>query len=431
VKKPIDAYFGSWWKICRSPLARNAGWVMAGQGAGLLFQAVYFLVLARLLGVTEYGIFAGAFALTSLLGQYSALGTGTVLLRYVSADARGFQSYWGNVLITTIGMGAMFTVVLHFIAIHLLNHQSAALVVPAAIANCICAPLVVETSRVFQAFEKMRAMAIVNLSTSFVRTSTVGLMFFVCHRATALQWSVASMLISLFGAILAAVWASVALGQPRSDTNLLLQRGWEGFGYSFASSTSAVYNDLDKTILGHYGMNKANGVYTMAYRILDITTVPIIALKDAALPRLFRLGRYGLGHTSDMSQRLLKKALPLSLAISFLLFLASPSIPRIVGNGFSDVVLALRLLFLIPVFRCVHQIMGSALTSSGLQRYRTLTQFMAALMNLGLNLWLIPVHGWRGAAWSSVATDGALVIMNCAIVLILRSRVRELTVARP
>jgi len=49
--------------------------------------------------------------------------------------------------------------------------------------------------------------------------------------------------------------------------------GWEGIGYSFASSTTSIYNDIDKTMLSHYGMNFANGVYTMAYRIIDIATM--------------------------------------------------------------------------------------------------------------------------------------------------------------
>jgi hypothetical protein len=31
-----------------------------------------------------------------------------------------------------------------------------------------------------------------------------------------------------------------------------------------------------------------------------------------------------------------------------------------------------------------------------------------AFMNLGV--WIIPAHGWRGAAWSSIASDGLLAL---------------------
>ena len=43
-----------------SSLARNAGWMMVGQSLNLILQSVYFILLVRLLGVEEYGIFAGA-----------------------------------------------------------------------------------------------------------------------------------------------------------------------------------------------------------------------------------------------------------------------------------------------------------------------------------------------------------------------------------
>ena len=81
---------------------RNAGWLFAGQGLGLVLQAAYFVILARLLGPMQYGIYAGAFAFANLVAQYSALGTGTVFLRYVSSDHSSFAVYWGNILVVPL-----------------------------------------------------------------------------------------------------------------------------------------------------------------------------------------------------------------------------------------------------------------------------------------------------------------------------------------
>jgi len=85
------------------------------------------------------------------------------------------------------------------------------------------------------------------------------------------------------------------------------------------------------------------------------------------------------------------------------------------GKGYGDAISALRWLCIIPIFRSVHQITGTVLTSLGLQRYRTVTQVAAVVLNFGLNVWLIPEFGWHGAAWSSLATDGALGIMNWCV----------------
>ena len=56
---------------------------LVGQGANFFLQAVFFLLLTHLLGVTEYGIFSGAYALISLATPYSTLGAGMLFMRYV------------------------------------------------------------------------------------------------------------------------------------------------------------------------------------------------------------------------------------------------------------------------------------------------------------------------------------------------------------
>jgi hypothetical protein len=50
----------------QSVLARNAGWFFAGQGLSFVVQGFYFIVLARLLGTTQYGLLAGAVALVAI-----------------------------------------------------------------------------------------------------------------------------------------------------------------------------------------------------------------------------------------------------------------------------------------------------------------------------------------------------------------------------
>src|ERR1039458_4011576 len=104
----MDRFRREWGSICHSSLARNAGWMFLGQGLSIICQGAYFILLARLLGATEYGIYAGAVAMVSILSQYSTLGSQTVLLRYVCQNPRDFAVYWGNVLVTTFALSGLF-----------------------------------------------------------------------------------------------------------------------------------------------------------------------------------------------------------------------------------------------------------------------------------------------------------------------------------
>jgi O-antigen/teichoic acid export membrane protein len=414
-----------WKQMASNPLARDAGWMMAGQCLGYVLQAVYFVVLARLLGVTEYGIFVGAFAFVSLVGRYSTLGTGPVFLRYVSVDRRRFAKYWGNMLLLTTFGGILLTAILHLVGSHFLNPASAAVVLLAALSNCFGMQVMMCAAQIFQAMERMGITALLNLLTSFLRAIAATAMLLAMHHATAHQWAVASTVVSLLGAAIAVGTVAACFHGPEFSLTLVRERLLEGFEFAFASSTTSAYNDLDKALLSHYGLNAANGIYTLAYRAVDIASMPVVSLRDAAMPKLFRKGVEGLPEAAHFAGRLWKRSFPIALAAAAAMFLLAPVVPMIAGPGFVEVVSALRWLCLIPVFRSVHEICGSALTGAGLQRYRTGTQMLALAINIGLNLWLIPTHGWRGAAWSSLVTDGLLGAMNWSALQLLVSKARE------
>jgi O-antigen/teichoic acid export membrane protein len=405
-----------WKKIRTSQLGRNASWMMFGQVISVVMQAVYFAILARLLGATDYGIFAGAFAFTNLAAQYSTLGSGAIFIRYVSGNKPGFAVYWGNILVLTFALGGVMVAVLTVLGHYILNPGSAALVIFAAIANCLCATLSTETGRVFQTFERMRTTAILNMSTNVVRTLTAGVMLITLHKATAFQWAAASTAVSALAAIAGVACVTATFGRPKIFPILFPKHGLEGFGHAIAGSTSNFYNDLDKTMLSHYGMNHANGVYTVAYRIIDIATMPIYSIRDAAMPRIFERGRtIGITASTELALKLMRRTIPLGILLTIGTFLVSPLITLLVGPGYRESVSALRWLALLPAFRSFHQMTGSAMTGSGFQRFRTGSQLGAALLNFGLNLFLIPAHGWLGAAWASLVTDGALCLANAAL----------------
>jgi O-antigen/teichoic acid export membrane protein len=390
-----------------------------GQGSGFLLQSAYFILIARLLGPSQYGIYAGAFALTSIIGQYSALGSGTVFLRYVTAKPDQFALYWGNILLVSTVAGAVAIAALSIFAGRLFGPGAQSITLLAAIANCFCNQLTTSAAKVFQTYEQLRVTAGLNVATNFARTLAAGGMLLAMHRASAYQWAVATVVVSLLAAVAAIATVTMKFGRPAFSVALTRKHLAEGFGFAFATSTSTAYNDIDKTMLSHYGMNAANGIYTMAYRIIDVAGIPGLAIREAAMPRFFRRGLTGIRESAALSVRLLKRAVPLGLLAMVVVFLTAPIVPHLVGHGFSDTVLALRWLCPIPVFRAFHHMTGSALTGSGLQRYRTISQALAVALNIGLNVWLIPRYGWLGAAWSSLLTDGMLAAMNCGVLALL------------
>jgi O-antigen/teichoic acid export membrane protein len=417
--------------LLRGQLVRNASWMFMGQGVSFGVQGVYFILLARLLGASQYGIYVGAAAAVSLLSQYSTLGSGLVLLRQVSRRNSDFAEYWGNLLITTLGAGLVVIVALAWLGKWMVGPASASIIVLVAIGDCTGARLAEGGGQAFQAFEQLKLTAALTSVTNVARLVIAASMVVVLHHASVRQWAIASLSVSCLSAAMAVVLVTARLGWPRFNFRLLRARALEGVGFSVAASTTSIYNDIDKAMLSRYGMLAANGIYSMAYRVIDISCTPIRALHSAAFPRFCQVGSTGARSSIAFTRRLLGKTLPFGLLAAAVMFLTAPIIPYIVGRSFANSVSALQWLCLLPVFRSLHLGAGDTLTGAGYQRYRTAAQLGAAGLNFGLNLWLIPAYSWHGAAWASLATDGSLAAGNWILLGLLIRRENHSLVGQP
>ena len=409
-------------RVQKSVLAQNAAWLMAGQGGSFILQAGSFIALARLLKPTQYGLLAGVVALVTIVSQYGSMGAGPVFMRYVSLDHSQFRLYWGNAIISGLLVGGLITGGLVLGGPWLIQKESLSVLIILALSECIFVQITASASYVFQTFEKMKLSATLSFLTSALRFALVLMLLFFLHSASARDWALASLGISVTVAV-AAVWlVTRSYGLPLFSLRLFFRNASEGFVFSISGSTTSVYNDIDKVVLSHNGMITANGLYSMAYRIVNIGSMPAFSIVGAAMPRFFQVGRDGAKAVLPLAKTLLKRILILGVGATVCLFLFAPVLPYIAGHSYREAVTALRWLCLIPLFRCFNLSAGDALSGAGDQKYRLFCQSVAAIGNLGLNLYLVPRYSWHGAAWASLVTDASLGGMNWGALIILSRR---------
>jgi O-antigen/teichoic acid export membrane protein len=402
--------------------AKNAGWVLAGQIASFAVQAAYFVLLARLLGSSQYGVLAGAAALVNIFSQYSGMGSGILFLRYVSTNHSHFREYWGNILLSGALVGTAVVLALQIFGRWLVGPSSASLLVVLAIADCVFGQVTSACAQVFQAFERMRGTASLNFLTNLLRLLLAVVMTLTLHKINAWTWAMASLGVSFLACLIGIIKVTTDFGWPTFSLALFFSRFGEGSVFAISGSTTTVYNDVDKVMLSHYGMTVANGIYSMAYRIINISTLPIGSIHAATFPRFFRDGAEGIQSTANFAKRVLKRTAVIGVLAAVGMFLFAPILPHIAGPEFVKSVSALRWLCLIPLLRCFHLSAGDAISGAGFQRYRLTSQFIAAAGNFALNLYLIPRYSWQGAALASLLTDGSLALMNWFLLHILTMR---------
>src|SRR5580658_7131079 len=161
--------------------------MLAGLAGNSFLQAATFLLLTRLLGVSEYGLFAGAFALVNTVTPYSSLGSQMIFMRYVSADRSSAPIYWGNMLAVTAATTLFLTAALALIGGRLFNFKSVGLIMVLVVANCFMGQVANNASMVFQTFEELRATAGLRMLSNLLRLLTILALVSLLRRATAFQ----------------------------------------------------------------------------------------------------------------------------------------------------------------------------------------------------------------------------------------------------
>jgi len=402
---------------------RNAIWMSIGQVIRLFVQACYFTLIARTLGVSNYGAFVGVVALVGMLYPFGALGRGNLLIKDVSRNPDTFQVKWGEALTTLGSCGPLLIGVILLLSRFLLPRSIPLMVVLlVATSDILGLNLVALCGQAFQSLERLHWTATLNVMISSVRLIGALILYSFNRHPTVVQWAYMYFFTTGLTAIVGAWWVSIKLGMPVFRSIHSWSEAGEGVFFSIGLAAQTIYNDIDKTMLVRLSTLTASGIYGAAYRILDVSFAPVSALLYAAYPGLFREGGAGLRSSLTFAKPIVIKAVAYATTVSCAIFFGSRLVPIILGAQYHDTATALRWLSPLPILKAVHYFVSDSLSGAGFQAIRSAIQVSVAIFNVLLNLWLIPHYSWLGASWASLASDGALLVSVCVCAYILMRR---------
>lgn len=390
-------------------LLRDATHLSIGQGFRLIIQAAYFVLIARSLGPDAYGAFVTVVAMAALLGPFSGLGTANLFIKNVRSGKREASICWGNGILLTVLSGTLLSCLGVGLSA-LLHLKTVPLVVTiVCVADLVLLKVTELAAFGFAAMDQMKQTSIQSVVVSLLRLGGIVALVVTVHPVTLDLWVLIYLLTTSLGTLYALIKGGQLWGGPVVDLRALREDVAEGVFFSVAGSATTIYNDIDKIMLSRLADLAATGVYGAAYRVIDVTMTPVRSLAAAAYPHFFRKGVGGMAQTYPYALSLIAKTSIYGALASAGLWLMAPILPHILGNQYRAVLPAVRWLALIPLLRCLHSFMADALSGAGLQRIRTGVQVFVALINIGLNVVILPRYSWRGAAWTSLGCDGLLV----------------------
>jgi len=395
--------------------------MLGGNMAAVVLQAIQFILLARTLGAAEYGAFASVNAMVAIVVPLAGLGYGNVMLMTVSRDHKAAPVQLGNCLAVTVALGLILVMAIMLAVQWVYGPKSnlpLALVV--GLSELVLVRSCLVAGQLFQSMDQIKRLSLINVSISLCRVLAIGGLL-VSDTPQALNWAMISATLLLLLTLVHVPAAARRAGGLKLSLAALQSQWRDATYFALGTSAKAAYTDLDKVFLGRTAPSAELGVYTTAYRLVVMAFIPVRSLLDVTASRFFKSGQSGVQHSFALSKKLIRFSVPYGMVVGLGMYVCAPLVPWILGPSYGDTADVLRWLAPLPAIQAVHYVLSDALTGAGYQRVRTQIQFLVLAIYAGLGLWLIPLHGWHGAAIVCLVSESLLaVLVILAVTKLLR-----------
>lgn len=409
--------------LFQSSLARDTLWMLFSKLFNIVMQTAYFIIIARLLGKENYGSFVAITAVANLVFPFVPLGSEHLLVKNVSTNRATFSTNWGNSLVLSIVNGTFLTLLLFLLSSVLFpgNIPWVAILL-ILVADLICLALLDLGSKSLLASNMVNKTAQLEvLGTCSKLLAALSLVVFFPNPSVN-TWSYLYCTSSVVMTVITILLITKMLGLPRPILSELRSNLVQGFYFSISTSANNINANLDKSMLSKISGVGATGIYASAYRFIDVANSPLLALFGATYTRFFQHGASGVRGSFNFGKRLLPILTFYAIATVIGFWLIAPFIPVILGEDYRDAIGALLWLSPLPAIAAFQYLAADTLTGSGHQKSRSIVQVGSALVNVVLNIILIPLFSWKGAAIATIISDSVRLVCLWLIVFILYRR---------
>ncbi|MGK9272124.1 hypothetical protein KXR83_14110 [Williamsia muralis] len=384
---------------------------------GFSFQGLYFIILAKGLGPSQYGLFAAVFAVSTMLGVLVGLGSGNVMVMHTSRLISSFSGQYGTALIYI----AVSALPFGFVGILLALSGSSVMLkvaVPLLLSELVFNRCLDLGYQVCQSHDFLKGTALFNIAAGVLRF-TAAAAFFAAGFSGVVNWSYVYLVANALLAISITAFCMVRFGTPTLD-RVSLRTTWRvGIFFSLGMASRTVYVDSDKYLLGVYNPNAAvNGVYAVGSRVINFMFIPIQAAVYTRNTDFFRAGESGYVAVWGIVRRLLLPTLAYGVICFICILFGAHLLVPLLGESYAELELVLPWFAPLILLQGVHYIFGDALMGLGRQSTRGIVQFCVAVLSAALGAVLIPFMGWQGAVLTVLGSACVLAVTMSAIFFI-------------
>lgn len=392
-----------------APKISHAVFLTGSQVARRLLRLVFVLLAARVIGPKQFGTYALLLAMVELVAVASGSGLVDYLTRETAKDERlgwglGSQLAWLRLAyllpISAAALGIL----------RLLGYPQLVLAGASGMCLTLVPRAVSETVQgLLRGIGRYGLYLAIELSLGLMLLAAG---FLLLVRGGGLRHVIAAELAASGLAALAALF--IAVRHRTADRTRLpwIEAVRKSLPFNIYPLVGSLYNRLDVVMLSKLAGNYATGIYTVAYRSMEMFQLIPYGVLYSLLPSLSSPAC----RQAERRQRL-ERAMGLLACAALVTVLgaqvfAGPAVRVMLGVRYLEAVPAARILIwaLIPMYMNFGLNIG--LLATGREKVFVVTASTCLGVNFLANLIFIPIFSWRAAAAATIATELVLLAQN-------------------
>lgn len=388
----------------KQTIFKNTFWLALASGVNKFLKLILFIYAARILGATEYGKFTFALAFLGLFIIWADLGLSQITTREFSRE-KAREKEFSAILSLKIILSLAVLVLALLGSFAITPDQIIQKVIWILLFTLLAGSFSQMIFAFLNARQKMEYQAFATIFEALVVTGAGLFILFYFPSVENLSYSY------LFAALITLIFIliffhfkiqSISLSWDKSIWKRFLKMSWP---LALVGVSASIHNQIDSVMMGYLGQITQTGWYNAAYRIVAVTLGPLGLISTSFFPVLSSVFK--------QSQEKLQRVW--NYYIEIIIFL---SVPLIIGGitlapGIIDFIYDSSYLPSVFVFQILIVMAGIIFLYTPF--YNLLIVFeqqdrffwavlFGAIINVVLNLILIPRFSLYGAAFATVIT---------------------------
>lgn len=402
---------------------KNAGWIIGGRVMNKLLAFFVGILTARYLGPGNYGLINYAATYTTFFSSLCTLGINSIIIK----DFIAHPDEQGEAIGTTLTLRAISA---------LLSALMTAGIVFIADSNEPLTILVVILSSIglfFQIFDTFSQWFQSRLQSKYAAMATVVSYIVVSgYKIALLALGKSVVWFAVATSIDYIVVAFFLLLAYKRNNGPSLSFSWrkakqllkESSGFIISGLMVSVYASTDRLMLKQLMDETVVGYYGVAVSLSTTWGFILQAVIDSVYPSVVQAYERSESHFNRRNKQLYAVVIYFAGAVSLALcLLAEPIILILYGQEYAPAIAPLRIVVWYTAFSYLGVARNAWMVCKNKQKYLTSLYVGAAVINICLNMLLIPALGAVGAAWASLLTQVSTAVILPLIIKPLRPNV--------